>query len=350
MVNEMAIISCSIVGVIMVLVLVAFIRKYYSDVICYETTQRPRALSATETEVKMDTMKHSLSEQEFQQRLVSIQADSCYELSCEFESIQQKSMELDRLYQQRIGQWPENRIKNRYTNIIPYDHSRVKLVSAVSDYINASYIRGYGNDVSYIASQGPTSTTLPDFWLMVWQHNVNVIVMLTSLVEKGRVKCEQYWPSSATADYGDLSVSLVDEAHHVFYTVRHLLLRPRLSECAGKEIRQLHFTAWPDFECPDNPQQLIDFVHIVRTESRLLATDNPYLVITHCSAGVGRTGTLIALDMLMHQVSNKRNIDVFGTVLDIRKDRYLMVQSEEQYLFLYQCVWQYIQNYNEITK
>lgn len=340
----MAIISSCVVLFIILVVLTAFIYRYRRDINCHALAVEVCNPSVVEAG-SPNTTKKPICIDKFPHQMQQLQADSNCRLNREFDSIQKISLARNRCQEQKAGRRPENQSKNRYTDILPYDYNRVKLDSASSNYINASYIHGFENDVNYIASQGPMPSTLSDFWLMVWQNNINVIVMLTSLIEKGQVKCSQYWPSSGIVDYGNLSVSLVDETDKHFYIVRCLLLRPRSGNCATRIIRHLHFTTWPDSECPDDPQQLIHFIDVVRAESRLLAKDNPYLVLVHCSAGVGRTGTFIALDILMKQVFNNRMVDVFGTVLDIRKDRCCMVQTEEQYHFLYSCVRQYIQNY-----
>jgi len=136
------------------------------------------------------------------------------------------------------------------------------------------------------------------------------------------------------------------ETNETIYIVRHFLLQSRLSssDCSTRIIRQFHFTSWPDFDCPQDPQHLIRFIEAVRLESGILAGDDPIFILVHCSAGVGRTGTFIALDIMMEQVANGEAVDVFNTVLSIRKARAHMVQSEEQYHFLYKCVAQYIQN------
>ncbi|XP_043827174.1 receptor-type tyrosine-protein phosphatase eta [Dromiciops gliroides] len=239
---------------------------------------------------------------------------------------------------------PENRGKNRYNNVLPYDISRVKLsiqTQVTDDYINANYMPGYYSKKDFIATQGPLPNTLKDFWRMVWEKNVYSIVMLTKCVEQGRTKCEEYWPSKQTQNYGDITVALTSEIILPEWTIRDFSVKnSKTSE--SHPLRQFHFTSWPDHGVPDTTDLLVNFRYLVNDYMKQSPPESPVLV--HCSAGVGRTGTFIAIDRLIHQMENENAVDVYGIVYDLRLHRPLMVQTEDQYVFLNQCVWDIIKS------
>ncbi|KAL6089207.1 hypothetical protein STEG23_014547, partial [Scotinomys teguina] len=232
----------------------------------------------------------------------------------------------------------ENRGKNRYNNVLPYDISRVKLsvqTHSTDDYINANYMPGYHSKKDFIATQGPLPNTLKDFWRMVWEKNVYAIVMLTKCVEQGRTKCEEYWPSKQAQDYGDITVAMTSEVVLPEWTVRDFVVK-NMQTSESHPLRQFHFTSWPDHGVPDTTDLLINFRYLVRDYMKQIPPESPVLV--HCSAGVGRTGTFIAIDRLIYQIENENTVDVYGIVYDLRMHRPLMVQTEDQYVFLNQCV------------
>ncbi|KAK9873069.1 hypothetical protein WA026_020801 [Henosepilachna vigintioctopunctata] len=223
---------------------------------------------------------------------------------------------------------PENKRKNRYINILPYDENRVRLNieeddEISSDYINASYIRGFSGEIEYIASQGPLEHTCRDFWKMVIQENVTVIVMVSHFVENEKEKCFKYFPRNYEnlLICEDLEVKCLTELQFDTYCVRTLLVR--------KDIRQysvvhLQYIDWPDFGCPSGTSNMLFFCQEVRDRIKLEMGK----MIVHCSAGVGRTGTLISLDILLQAVRKKKEISIFETVLQLRKQRTHMVQTE----------------------
>uniref|UniRef100_A0A8C0ES60 Receptor-type tyrosine-protein phosphatase eta n=1 Tax=Bubo bubo TaxID=30461 RepID=A0A8C0ES60_BUBBB len=238
----------------------------------------------------------------------------------------------------------ENRGKNRYNNVLPYDISRVKLSdqsSATDDYINANYMPGYNSKKAFIAAQGPLPNTIEDFWRMIWEKNIYSIVMLTKCVEQARTKCEQYWPDKQSKSYGDIIVTMVSEAVLPEWTVRDFTVE-KSNTPESHSVRQFHFTSWPDHGVPETTDLLINFRHLVHEYSSQNPTDSPTLV--HCSAGVGRTGTFIAIDRLIQQVEMENTVDVYGVVYDLRMHRPLMVQTEDQYVFLNQCVMDIIRS------
>lgn len=205
-----------------------------------------------------------------------------------------------------------------------------------SDYINASYIPGCSFRREYIATQGPLPGTKDDFWKMVWEQNVHNVVMVTQCVEKGRVKCDHYWPFDHDAlYYGDLIVQMLSESVLPEWTIREFkICNEEQLDCA-RIIRHFHYTVWPDHGVPETAQSLIQFVRTVR--DYINRSPNSGSTVIHCSAGVGRTGTFIALDRILQQLEIKDSVDIYGTVYDLRLHRVHMVQTECQYAYLHLC-------------
>ncbi|XP_062841276.1 receptor-type tyrosine-protein phosphatase H [Trichomycterus rosablanca] len=240
---------------------------------------------------------------------------------------------------------PDNQRKNRFTNVLAYDSSRVKLSEQYgegSDYINANYMPGYGgNSEQYIASQGPLPATVNDFWRMVWEQKSPAIVMLTRCIEGGRTKCEQYWPLDYTpCTYGSLHVTVQSEQKERSWTRREFLVR-NMSTNKERTVTHFHFTAWPDHDVPKETDDIMEFRGIVREHIQSSSFTGPAVV--HCSAGVGRTGTLIALDILLQQMNKEGSVSVYDCVHRMRLRRPLMVQTESQYVFLHQCIMDSLQ-------
>ncbi|XP_019370273.1 PREDICTED: receptor-type tyrosine-protein phosphatase beta isoform X1 [Gavialis gangeticus] len=274
---------------------------------------------------------------QFEAHFTKLQADSNYLLSKEYEDLK----DVGRNQSCDIALLPENRGKNRYNNILPYDVSRVKLSNVdddpCSDYINASYIAGNNFRREYIATQGPLPGTKDDFWKMAWEQNVHNIVMVTQCVEKGRVKCDHYWPlDQDSLYYGDLIVEMLSESVLPEWTIREFKICSEEQLDSKRLIRHFHYTVWPDHGVPETTQSLIQFVRTVRDYINRTPDTGPTIV--HCSAGVGRTGTFIALDRILQQLDSKDSVDIYGAVYDLRLHRVHMVQTECQYVYLHQCV------------
>ncbi|KAI1301523.1 Tyrosine-protein phosphatase 10D [Halotydeus destructor] len=232
---------------------------------------------------------------------------------------------------------PANRPKNRFTNILPYDHSRVKLLPTDdeegSDYVNASYIPGYNSPREFIVTQGPLHSTRDDFWRMVWEQNSRAIVMLTKCVEKGREKCDHYWPNDTQPSYyGDIQVTILNESKYADWTISEFKV---MRGDQSRIVRHFHFTTWPDFGVPEPPATLVKFVRAFR--ERVLPDNNKPITV-HCSAGVGRSGTFIALDRLVQSIQRYDHVDIFGIVYEMRRERVWMVQNEQQYICIHQCL------------
>ncbi|XP_054828106.1 receptor-type tyrosine-protein phosphatase eta [Eublepharis macularius] len=241
---------------------------------------------------------------------------------------------------------PENKAKNRYNNVLPYDISRVKLSvqnHPTNDYINANYMPGYNSKKEFIAAQGPLPNTVQDFWRMIWEKNIHTIVMLTKCIEQGRTKCEEYWPNKQSKNYGDITVAMTSEIILPEWTIRDFSME-KSDSSVSHPVRQFHFTSWPDHGVPETTDLLISFRHLVQD---YMKQNPPTPTLVHCSAGVGRTGTFIAIDRLIHQMEMENTVDVYGFVYDLRMHRPLMVQTEEQYVFLNQCVMDIIKSKKE---
>ncbi|XP_061165606.1 receptor-type tyrosine-protein phosphatase epsilon-like [Saccostrea echinata] len=236
------------------------------------------------------------------------------------------------LFKCEAGKRKENLDKNRYKATFPYDHSRVILrTKSGSDYINANYIEGPVSVREYIAAQGPKQNTLDDFWTMIWQENVFSIVMLTNLREGPWIKCHQYWPDvDKNANYGNIFVQLMEQKEYAFFIVRRMTARHDESK-ESRTVTQYHYTAWPDHGTPD-PLCLVVFLdHVTRTGTN----QNNSPTIVHCSAGIGRTGTYIALDALERKGRKRKKVNVAEYVKKMRENRMNMVQTYEQYMTIF---------------
>ncbi|XP_030286219.1 receptor-type tyrosine-protein phosphatase delta isoform X34 [Sparus aurata] len=230
-----------------------------------------------------------------------------------------------------------NKPKNRYANVIAYDHSRV-LLSAIdgipgSDYINANYIDGYRKQNAYIATQGSLPETFGEFWRMIWEQRSAIVVMMTKLEERSRVKCDQYWPTRATETYGLIQVTLLDTVELATYCVRTFALFKNGSS-EKREVRQFQFTAWPDHGVPEHPTPFLAFLR------RVKACNPPDAgpMVVHCSAGVGRTGCFIVIDAMLERIKHEKTVDIYGHVTLMRAQRNYMVQTEDQYVFIHDAL------------
>ncbi|KAM3957291.1 protein tyrosine phosphatase 69D [Aphomia sociella] len=307
------------------------------------------------------------------------QLDSDYGFQKEFELLQM----LPECFPDRTthaSEARENQPKNRYPDIKAYDQTRVKLMQidsiTGSDYINANYVMGYRERKQFICAQGPTDTTVNDFWRMIWEHGLELIVMLTNLEEYSKVKCSKYWPEEhGTRNFGSIAVQHVGEKRYSDYIVRELRITrqptnadgqpivenngiaKRNGECRDAEgsaptsprdvkegeartVRQYHFLMWKDFAAPEHPHSILKFIKRVN-EAWASMVGRP--VVVHCSAGVGRTGTLVALDCLLQQLDATGQAAVFNTVAELRRQRNFLVQSLKQYVFVYRALVEYAQ-------
>lgn len=299
----------------------------------------------------------------------------------EFESLQQ--LECRHLFSRKEGLRLENRAKNRYKNILPFDHTRVRLKDVDpnvpgSDYINANYIRNEDGDTTtpsisgtgdlgqfnkcYIATQGCLPNTIADFWHMVYQENTRVIVMTTKEMERGKNKCVRYWPEEGEiVEYGNVwKVHALSCTVTADYTLREFLVqgnKPNFMD--ARRIYHYHFQAWPDHGVPSDPGCVLNFLHDVNARQESIAASlvsntqnapNIGPILVHCSAGIGRTGTFIVIDMILDQIKRHGldcEIDIQRTIQRIRSQRSGMVQTEAQYKFVYLAVLHYIETVSQ---
>ncbi|XP_055966564.1 tyrosine-protein phosphatase non-receptor type 7 isoform X2 [Sorex fumeus] len=229
---------------------------------------------------------------------------------------------------------PGHASKDRYKTILPNPQSRVCLGRAQSqedgDYINANYIRGYdGQEKVYIATQGPMPNTVSDFWEMVWQEGVSLIVMLTQLRE-GKEKCVHYWPTEEEASYGPFRISSRAVKEHPEYTVRQLAMQYQEEV---RPVKHVLFSAWPDHQTPESAGPLLRLVAEVEEGAGTAGPPGP--IVVHCSAGIGRTGCFIATRIGCQQLQARGEVDILGIVCQLRLDRGGMIQTLEQYQFLH---------------
>ncbi|XP_045597074.1 tyrosine-protein phosphatase 69D isoform X2 [Procambarus clarkii] len=239
----------------------------------------------------------------------------------------------------------ENAPKNRYPDIKAYDQTRVKLTqlngAVGSDYINANYVLGYKERKKFVCAQGPMDTTVDDFWRMIVEQGCGVCVMLTNLEETGKIKCVKYWPEAGQPKtFGNITVYLVKEKAYSDFMVR--TLRAEWGEGEDQhthEVRQYHYLLWKDFVAPEHPTGVLSFLR--RINEAYSHDQGPLLI--HCSAGVGRTGTLVALDSLVMELDEEGQASIFNLICDLRHQRNFLVQSLKQYVFIHRALMEYVQ-------
>ncbi|RMX56715.1 hypothetical protein pdam_00015776 [Pocillopora damicornis] len=285
-----------------------------------------------------------------------LHTDGDYRFNQEFESLQSVHVKSKTWIN---SEKPENQSKNRYNNIVAYDHSRVILSLTENEpdshYINGNYVDSFKKVNAYIATQGPMANTIKDFWRMVWEQNCTVVVMITNIIEKGRHKCAMYWPSKQAKSeaHGPLRVTYLDEEAFAHYTLRRFEVKPvehstHYSQDATEDevkpmiVCQYHFTGWPDHGAPDHGCEYpaLDFIF----KSSAASQEGAGPIIVHCSAGVGRSGAYIVIHSMMKRMIEMRDVNIFDFVAQIRQQRNHLVQEECQYIFVHDALLHFIES------
>ncbi|XP_032105593.1 tyrosine-protein phosphatase non-receptor type 22 isoform X3 [Sapajus apella] len=256
------------------------------------------------------------------------------EFANEFMKLKRQSTKYkaDKTYPTTVAEKPENIKKNRYKDILPYDYSRVELSLITSDedssYINANFIKGVYGPKAYIATQGPLSTTLLDFWRMIWEYSVLIIVMACMEYEMGKKKCERYWaePGEMQLQFGPFSISCETEKRKSDYIIRNLKVK---FNNETRTIYQFHYKNWPDHDVPSSIDPILELIWDIRCYQE----DDSVPICIHCSAGCGRTGVICAIDytwMLLKDGIIPENFSVFSLIQEMRTQRPSLVQTQSQ--------------------
>jgi len=289
------------------------------------------AAAKTDIEVELREMQEHIEENEYKPGIYKSEYDNApkRKASATFSASQKDT----------------NLHKNRYRDILPYDDTRVHLLNGEEDYINANHvaIRVGKQQFWYIASQGPLASTVPDFWQMVWENQARVIGMVSAEVEKGVLKCNPYWPSregpEGTMTYGNLEVTLSRSISNEAYTIRGLSVK-YIPTGEKRAVWQLQYTGWPDHGVPSDPRYFLAFLDELHNIRLRVSAGNTSVIPTviHCSAGIGRTGVLILVEIALARLSAGLKPNLGETLKEIREQRPAMVQTVEQYKFAYEAV------------
>uniref|UniRef100_A0A1I7Y623 Protein-tyrosine-phosphatase n=1 Tax=Steinernema glaseri TaxID=37863 RepID=A0A1I7Y623_9BILA len=231
-----------------------------------------------------------------------------------------------------------NAARNRYKNVVCLDASRVVLTLNVppeTDYIHANWVKLENVDKTFIATQGPLDTTISDFWRMVHQEGVTTIFMLCKVEESGEAKCAQYWPieQGSYQTYGCMFVNNKKvespDSRWKSYTLEVLP-----EGCSNSTVTKLHqMLDWP---CKGVPTSGMSVLRLLKS----ITPGGPCLV--HCSAGIGRTGTIIAVESVLQRLFKGIPVNMKELFTQLRNQRASSIQTEGQYVFVHLCIIMYI--------
>ncbi|KAI6214098.1 hypothetical protein M3Y94_00228500 [Aphelenchoides besseyi] len=246
--------------------------------------------------------------------------------------------EIEAELEETLEETPDgHRLKNRYMNIGAIERTRIRIHSAdgsTDGYINANLIDSCDQQNTYIATQAPLPHTFADFYSMIWQEHCNLIVVITNLVERGKRKCDVYWPTCSKTPlvFGHLQISLTAEMTNANFVHRILNIKSAKSMTPDRVVHQVHLTSWPDHGIPNTTFPLLSFINYCAD----IQTTGP--IVVHCSAGVGRSGSFILIDSMRRKLLTSDSINIYAHLKHIRKQRQRLVQTLDQYVFIWEVV------------
>lgn len=264
-----------------------------------------------------------------------------------FSNLNQESNRITATLTTDVGKSEHNSSLNRYKDVLPYDHTRVLLENDC--YINANHTQILSS--SYILTQGPIPGTCRDFWDMAWSYDIPIIIMLCKIVENCQNKCYQYWPlkPNVPVTYGEFVLTTKTKKALDSYMISEIIVHKKDDRDTKKTFIHFHFTSWPDYGVPNDVKDFIHFVLKIQDLHKTFGISKPLCI--HCSAGIGRSGTFVLIDSIIKQIvseSTTDNIDVIATLLSMRASRINLVQTCEQFKFVYFSIHYYLKNYCEV--
>ncbi|CAI2350241.1 unnamed protein product [Caenorhabditis sp. 36 PRJEB53466] len=229
----------------------------------------------------------------------------------------------------------KNTDKNRYKDVYCIDETRVVLTwpeDAAHDYVHANWVKINGLN-KFICTQGPTEKTIDDFYRLMWQEKAPCVVMLCNIMELGKKKCEQYWPepidSAMSLMDGKLTVKVVEAPKEVEQNIMLMKIQLTDDKAATHTFEHWQWKAWPDRGVPEIPMAVFRLIARLKTASP---------IVVHCSAGIGRTGSIVGLEIALGKFTAGEKVVLKEIVKEIRSQRHGSVQTDAQYLFMHRVL------------